>query len=82
MFLKQFAGDLPWAHLDIAGTVWVDDAKPWQPKGATGTAVRTLVEVAMSQAAQQPRVKQTGPRSVCTIGSRAARSTDHRPRRR
>jgi leucyl aminopeptidase len=51
LFLKQFAGDLPWAHLDIAGTVWVDDAKPWQSKGATGTAVRTLVEVAMSQAA-------------------------------
>ena len=46
MFLKQFAGDLPWAHLDIAGTVWVDEPKPWQSKGATGTAVRTLVEVA------------------------------------
>jgi leucyl aminopeptidase len=52
LFLKQFAGDLPWAHLDIAGTVWVDEAKPWQSKGATGTAVRTLVEVAMSQAAR------------------------------
>ena len=52
VFLKQFAGELPWAHLDIAGTVWVDEAKPWQSKGATGTAVRTLVEVAMSQAAR------------------------------
>jgi leucyl aminopeptidase len=51
VFLKQFAGDLPWAHLDIAGTVWVDEPKPWQTKGATGTAVRTLVELAMSQAA-------------------------------
>jgi leucyl aminopeptidase len=50
VFLKQFAGELPWAHLDIAGTVWVDDAKPWQSKGATGTAVRTLVEVAISRA--------------------------------
>ena len=50
LFLKQFAGELPWAHLDIAGTVWVDEAKPWQSKGATGTAVRTLVELAMSQA--------------------------------
>jgi len=49
LFIKQFAGDLPWAHLDIAGTVWVDDAKPWQSKGATGTAVRTLVELALSQ---------------------------------
>ena len=34
MFLKQFAGDLPWAHLDIAGTAWSDEAKPWLAKGA------------------------------------------------
>ena len=33
MFLKEFAGGLPWAHLDIAGTAWADEAKPWQPKG-------------------------------------------------
>jgi leucyl aminopeptidase len=50
VFLKQFAGELPWAHLDIAGTVWVDDPKPWQSKGATGAAVRTLVEVAIGRA--------------------------------
>jgi leucyl aminopeptidase len=48
IFLKQFAGDRPWAHLDIAGTVWSDDAKPWSAKGATGTATRTLVEVALA----------------------------------
>jgi len=47
VFLKQFAGDGPWAHLDIAGTAWVDEAKPWQTKGATGTGVRTLVELAL-----------------------------------
>jgi leucyl aminopeptidase len=47
VFLKQFAGDGPWAHLDIAGTAWVDEPKPWQTKGATGTAVRTLVELAL-----------------------------------
>ena len=46
MFLKEFAGDRPWAHLDIAGTAWADDSKPWQPKGATGVMIRTLVEVA------------------------------------
>ena len=48
MFLKEFAGGLPWAHLDIAGTAWADDAKPWQPKGATGVAVRTLAELAFT----------------------------------
>jgi leucyl aminopeptidase len=46
MFLREFAGNGPWAHLDIAGTAWADDAKPWQPKGATGAMIRTLIEVA------------------------------------
>lgn len=46
MFLKEFAGTGPWAHLDIAGTAWADDNKPWQPKGATGAMIRTLIEVA------------------------------------
>ena len=48
MFLKEFAGGLPWAHLDIAGTAWADEAKPWQIKGATGVAVRTLAELAFT----------------------------------
>jgi leucyl aminopeptidase len=48
IFLKEFVGDTPWAHLDIAGTAWADDAKPWQPKGATGVAVRTLAELAFT----------------------------------
>ena len=47
-FLKEFAGGLPWAHLDIAGTAWADEAKPWQPKGPTGVAVRTLAELAFT----------------------------------
>ena len=47
LFLKEFAGELPWAHLDIAGTAWAEEAKPYQPKGATGVGVRTLVELAL-----------------------------------
>ena len=47
LFLKEFTGDLPWAHLDIAGTAWAEDVKPYQPKGATGVGVRTLVELAL-----------------------------------
>jgi leucyl aminopeptidase len=46
MFLKEFVGTTPWAHLDIAGTAWAEDARPWTPKGATGAMIRTLVEVA------------------------------------
>jgi leucyl aminopeptidase len=46
MFLKEFAEDTPWMHLDIAGTAWMDDAKPWIAKGPSGIAVRSLVEFA------------------------------------
>lgn len=42
MFLKAFSGGLPWAHLDIAGTAWHEEATPHHTKGATGVGVRTL----------------------------------------
>jgi len=44
-FLKEFADGVSWAHLDIAGTAWGDDAKPYRAKGPTGVAVRTLVRL-------------------------------------
>ena len=47
IFLKEFAEDTPWVHLDIAGTAWLDDAKPYLAKGPTGLPVRTLVRLAM-----------------------------------
>lgn len=50
-FLKEFTGGLPWVHLDIAGTAWSDEARPYQPKGATGVGVRTLAELALSSEA-------------------------------
>jgi leucyl aminopeptidase len=48
MFLKEFSGGLPWAHLDIAGTAWAEEARPYLPKGPTGVAVRTLAELPFS----------------------------------
>ena len=44
MFLKEFVGDTPWIHLDIAGCAWNEEAKPWLPKGPTGIAVRSIAE--------------------------------------
>ena len=44
-FLKEFADGVAWAHLDIAGTAWGDDAKPYRAKGPTGIAVRTLLRI-------------------------------------
>ena len=45
MFIGEFAGDTPWVHLDIAGTRWANDEKPYRAKGPTGHGVRTLVEL-------------------------------------
>ncbi|HKG13853.1 MAG TPA: leucyl aminopeptidase, partial [Pyrinomonadaceae bacterium] len=42
-FIKEFAEGISWAHLDIAGTAWGDEAKPFRAKGPTGVAVRTLL---------------------------------------
>jgi leucyl aminopeptidase len=44
MFLKEFAEDTPWVHLDIAGVAWIDKAKPWMASGPTGVAVRSILE--------------------------------------
>src|SRR5579864_6963941 len=46
MFLKEFAEDTPWLHLDIAGTAWMEENKAWIAKGPSGIAVRSLVEFA------------------------------------
>jgi leucyl aminopeptidase len=44
MFLKEFVGNTPWIHLDIAGVAWMEEAKPWIAKGPSGIPVRSLVE--------------------------------------
>jgi leucyl aminopeptidase len=45
MFVGEFAGDTPWVHLDIAGTRWSNEEKPFLAKGPTGHGVRTLVQL-------------------------------------
>ncbi|HEX8129304.1 MAG TPA: leucyl aminopeptidase [Pyrinomonadaceae bacterium] len=45
LLLSKFAADTPWVHLDIAATSWHEEAQPHAPAGATGTGVRTLVEL-------------------------------------
>jgi leucyl aminopeptidase len=49
LFLKEFAGDRPWAHLDIAGPAFTEKDTPIGPRGATGAPVRTLLCYLMSQ---------------------------------
>lgn len=43
-FLREFVGDTPWAHLDIAGTAWGEGKLSYQRKGGTGFPTRLLVE--------------------------------------
>ncbi|HEV2655971.1 MAG TPA: leucyl aminopeptidase, partial [Ktedonobacteraceae bacterium] len=45
--LENFVDDTKWAHLDIAGTSYLDSKKSYQEKGATGVGVRTLAELAV-----------------------------------
>jgi leucyl aminopeptidase len=47
-FLAEFANGTPWIHLDIAGTAWLDDAKPFMAKGPSGVTVRSFVRLAMN----------------------------------
>ncbi|MBI4884496.1 MAG: leucyl aminopeptidase [Actinobacteria bacterium] len=48
LFLSEFVGDVPWAHLDIAGPMAVDADDGWLSKGATGFGTRLLIELALS----------------------------------
>jgi leucyl aminopeptidase len=56
LFLKEFVGDVPWAHLDIAGPARADADDGYTPKGGTGVAVRTLVEAVVGFARPGSRV--------------------------
>ncbi|MEN9804966.1 MAG: cytosol aminopeptidase [Actinomycetota bacterium] len=47
LFLNEFTGDVPWAHLDIAGPMNVDGDDGWLSRGATGYGTRLLIELAM-----------------------------------
>jgi leucyl aminopeptidase len=54
-FLKEFADGTAWAHLDIAGTAWGDDAKPYRAKGPTGVGVRTLINYVERRAGEKAK---------------------------
>ena len=52
LFLKHFVGDVPWAHMDIAGTAYSERTGDYWPRGATGSPVRTLVRFVEGRAAR------------------------------
>ena len=48
LFLAEFTGDVPWAHLDIAGPMSVDGDDGWLSRGATGFGTRLLIDLALN----------------------------------
>ncbi len=48
LFLAEFVGDVPFAHIDIAGTAQADTARSWTPKGPTGSGTRLLIDLALN----------------------------------
>ncbi len=50
IFLSEFVGDVPWAHLDIAGPMKVDADEGWLSKGATGFGTRLLIDLVTAPA--------------------------------
>jgi leucyl aminopeptidase len=53
-FMSKFAGDYPWAHLDIAGKAGTDKDKPYTPRWATGVGVRLLIQFLRDWVASPP----------------------------
>ncbi|HET6896227.1 MAG TPA: leucyl aminopeptidase [Candidatus Baltobacteraceae bacterium] len=65
-FLKNFAGETPWVHLDIAGTAYLDNESAWQAKGPTGTPVRAFVSL-VEQLSGSPVIHTNGVRATATV---------------
>jgi leucyl aminopeptidase len=63
-FLKEFVADVPWIHLDIAGTAYLDNESPFQAKGPTGTPVRAFV--ALAEALSGATISTNGQAKVTT----------------
>ncbi len=73
LFLKQFVGEIPWVHLDIAGTSWNGDApRPYTPKGSTGVGLRLLLWYLCHQVRRSGRDTRK-----LTSSQRIARSAPH-----
>jgi hypothetical protein len=61
LFLGEFVGDVPWAHLDIAGPARAASDDGYVVKGGTGFGVRTLVALAADFTAPRPRPAKRAP---------------------
>jgi leucyl aminopeptidase len=70
LFLAEFVGDTPWAHLDVAGPAFVDGSDEWWPRGATGSPARTILRYLETQTSPNG----SGPRAARSRSSRSSAS--------
>jgi leucyl aminopeptidase len=68
-FLSNFVADVPWIHLDIAGTAYMDDPGPGMPKGPTGTPVRAFVAFTEDLASGHSRNGSAAPQDATAKAS-------------
>ena len=86
IFLSEFVGDVPWAHIDIAGPMNVDGDTGWKSKGATGFGTRLLIDFAttFTPAAERSRYEASAAaseaRTATSIGRPASTSLRSRSR--
>ena len=69
LFLKEFVGDVPWAHLDVAGTAFSDRGNPYWPRGATGAPARTFIRFVEAQAERNGAARSAAGRGGRRSGS-------------
>jgi leucyl aminopeptidase len=62
MFLKEFVGETPWVHLDIAGCAWIEDKRAYIATGPSGIAVPSITGWVRSFAAAEPAAESETPR--------------------
>jgi leucyl aminopeptidase len=79
LFLKEFVGDVPWAHLDVAGTAFAEQPGEFWPKGATGSPARTLIRYIERQSGRGRGSRTSAPARKATARSSAARGAAARP---
>jgi leucyl aminopeptidase len=78
LFLKEFVGDVPWAHLDVAATAFVERPTDAWPRGATGSPARTIIRYLETVAGRDRGTRST--RGAARSGSATVKRSTARTR--
>ncbi len=78
VFLQKFVKDIPWVHLDIAGTAWTTKKKSYAPKGSTGVGVRLLTHLLSNWAPLQTKTVAKAPSGDGKDAESAGRKVNRR----